>query len=253
MKSNLTDLDRLAVRERPKGQPIMHQKWGKLLFIHWRIEEKLLRPLVPKGLEIDTFDGSAWIAVTPFTMWDIRALPPFIPPIPGLNSMHELNVRTYVHKDRVPGVWFFSLDANSAAAVLAARTFFFLPYYHSEMELEKEDDTIDYSSVRTDDPPAEFHASWNIGESLNYSHPGSIDFFLTERYCLYCERAGEIYRARIHHEPWPLREATLSSLSSTMIESHGLLTRSGDPLLHYCEEIGVDIWRLESVANEFRS
>jgi uncharacterized protein YqjF (DUF2071 family) len=247
MNNHLTDLERLALRERPQGHPIMHQKWGKLLFMHWRIEEDLLRPLIPKGLEIDTFDGSAWIAVTPFTMWDIRALPPFIPPIPGLNSMHELNVRTYVHNDRMPGVWFFSLDANSAAAVLAARTFFFLPYYHSEMELEKEDDTIDYSLVRTEDPPAEFHASWNIGESLSYSHPGSIDFFLTERYCLYSERAGELYRARIHHEPWPLRKASLRSLSSTMIESHGLPTPIGDPLLHYCEGIGVDIWSLQRI------
>jgi uncharacterized protein YqjF (DUF2071 family) len=247
MNNHLTDLERLALRERPQGHPIMHQKWGKLLFMHWRIEEDLLRPLIPKGLEIDTFDGSAWIAVTPFTMWDIRALPPFIPPIPGLNSMHELNVRTYVHNDRMPGVWFFSLDANSAAAVLAARTFFFLPYYHSEMELEKEDDTIDYSLVRTEDPPAEFHASWNIGESLSYSHPGSIDFFLTERYCLYSERAGELYRARIHHEPWPLRKASLRSLSSTMIESHGLPAPNDDPLLHYCEEISVDIWSLQRI------
>ena len=102
----------------------MHQTWGKLLFMHWRIDAKLLRPLIPDALEIDTFDGTAWIAIAPFTMWDIRAFPPFIPPLPGLSSAHELNVRTYVHYDRVPGVWFFSLDCNSAAAVLGARTFF---------------------------------------------------------------------------------------------------------------------------------
>src|SRR4030095_6917429 len=124
MKSPLTDLDRLTVRHRPEGRPIMHQNWGKLLFLHWRIDEELLRPLVPAELEIDTFDGSGWIAVTPFTMWNIRALPPFLPAVPGLSSMHELNVRTYVYFDRVPGVWFFSLDCNSAAAVLTARTFF---------------------------------------------------------------------------------------------------------------------------------
>ncbi len=238
--------DRLAMRERPPGQPIMHQDWGKLLFMHWRIDEKLLRPLIPSSLEIDAFDGSAWIATTPFTMWDIRALPPFLPPVPGLSSAHELNVRTYVYLDNVPGVWFFSLDCNSTAAVLAARTFYFLPYYKAEIELEETNEKIDYSLVRSEDPPAQFEASWKIGEALPTSPPGSLEFFLTERYCLYSERDGRLHRARIHHEPWPLRKAKLISLDSSMIESHGLPTPKGEPLLHYCEEISVDIWPLKT-------
>jgi uncharacterized protein len=244
MSKELSDFDRLALRERPEGQPLMHQNWGRLLFMHWRIDAALLRPLIPAKLEIDTFDGSGWIAIAPFTMWDIRALPPFFPSVPGLSAMHELNVRTYVHLNRVPGVWFFSLDCNSAAAVLAARTFFFLPYFKADIELEKGDETIDYSLLRTDGLPAEFHALWIIGDSLPYSHPGSLEFFLTERYCLYSERAGELYRSRIYHEPWPLQKATLSSFNSTMIESHGLPTPKDDPLLHYAEEIKVDIWPL---------
>jgi uncharacterized protein YqjF (DUF2071 family) len=244
-KETLTDLDRLAVRERPKGQPIMHQNWGKLLFMHWRMEEDLLRPLVPERLEIDNFDGSAWIAIAPFTMWEIRALPPLLPPVPGFRSMHELNVRTYVRLDRVPGVWFFSLDCNSAAAVLAARRFFFLPYYKAEIDLQQQGQTINYSLNRTDLPPSDFSASWKIGELLPYSHPGSLEFFLTERYCLYSEHHNKLYRARIHHQPWPLQRATLSSFSSTMIESHGLPAPSAEPLLHYAEELKVDIWPLE--------
>lgn len=225
----------------------MHQNWGKLLFMHWRIEEKLLRPLIPKALEIDTFDGSAWIAIAPFTMWDIRAFPPFLPAVPGLSAMHELNVRTYVHFDRVPGVWFFSLDCNSRAAVLGARTFFHLPYYNADIELDQEGNTIDYALSRTEDPPAEFNASWKIGESLRYAHPGSLEFFLTERYCLYSEDDDEIYRSRIYHEPWPLQKASLVSFESTMIESHGLPTPTGDPLLHYAEELSVEIWPLEDL------
>ncbi|HEU4479984.1 MAG TPA: DUF2071 domain-containing protein [Pyrinomonadaceae bacterium] len=247
MTDKITDLERLAVRERPGGQPLMHQTWGKLLFMHWRIEAKLLRPLIPEPLEIDTFDGSAWIAVAPFTMWDIRAFPPFIPPIPGLNSAHELNVRTYVHFDRVPGVWFFSLDCNSTAAVLGARTFFHLPYFNADIDLEEDGNTIDYSLTRTDDPPASLQASWNVGETIPFTHPGSLDFFLTERYCLYSEDDGELYRARIHHQPWPLQKAELNSLESTMIECHGLPTPKGEPLLHYCEELDVNIWSLESL------
>ena len=239
-----SDLDRLAARERPQGQPLMHQSWGKLLFMHWRIDAALLRPLIPRELEIDTFDGSAWIAVAPFTMWDIRAFPVFLPAVPGFSSMHELNVRTYVHVDRVPGVWFLSLDCNGAAAVLGARTFYFLPYYNADIKLKEAEQTIDYSLVRTDEPAAEFHAVWTSGEALPFSHPGSVEFFLTERYCLYSERGRKLYRSRIYHEPWPLQKATLSSLSSTMIESHGLPAPKGEPLLHYAEELKVDIWPL---------
>jgi uncharacterized protein YqjF (DUF2071 family) len=188
-------------------------------------------------------------------MWGIRALPPFLPPVPGLSSAHELNVRTYVYLDNVPGVWFFSLDCNSAAAVLAARAFYHLPYYQAEIGLTEKtanlehsvDRLIDYSLVRTDNPPAEFHVSWNIGEDLSTSQPGSLEFFLTERYCLYSAHDGKLYRARIHHAPWPLQKAELVSLNSTMIESHGLRTPPGDPPLHYCEELSVDIWPLNYV------
>jgi len=240
--------DRLTMRERPDGQPIMHQTWGKLLFIHWRIDEQLLRPLIPPQLEIDTYHGSAWIAIAPFTMWDIRALPPFLPPVPGLSSAHELNVRTYVYLDNVPGVWFFSLDCNSTAAVFAARTFYHLPYYNADIELTEDDaGSIDYSLTRTNDPPAEFAATWKTGKRLPISEPGSLEFFLTERYCLFSEHNDSLYEARIHHRPWPLQSAELVSLESTMIESHGLPTRKEDPQLHYCEELNVDIWSLKKV------
>ncbi|MDT5121791.1 MAG: uncharacterized protein QOC96_1273 [Acidobacteriota bacterium] len=239
-----TDLDRLSIRKRPDGQPIMHQTWGKLLFMHWRIAEEMLRPLIPERLTIDTFDGSAWIAVTPFTMWDIRAFPPYLPPVPGLDRMHELNVRTYVHLDGVPGVWFFSLDANSSIAVMTARAFFHLPYFNAEMSLEQDKETIVYSSLRTEEnePSAEFAATWKTGETLPFSHPGSLEFFLTERYCLYSAHKQKLYRCRIFHPPWPLWKASLSSFASTMIESHGLPTPEGVPLLHYAEELSVDIW-----------
>lgn len=241
----LTAQDRLNIRRRPEGQPLMHQTWGKLLFMHWRIDPNLLRPLIPDELEIDTFDGTAWIAIAPFTMWDIRGFPPYLPPIPGFSSLHELNVRTYVHYDRVPGVWFFSLDCNSATAVLTARKLFLLPYYNAHIELEQENDTINYRLDRTEQPDANFLGSWEIGETIPVSQPGSIEFFLTERYCLYTAKAGQIYRARIYHEPWPLQKATLTNFSSTMFEAQGLSNPKGEPLLHYCEQLSVDIWSLK--------
>ena len=245
MEYTLTDLDRLAAREPPAVRPLMHQSWGKLLFMHWRCDAERLCPLLPEQLEIDTFDGSAWIAVVPFTMWDTRAL--FLPPVPGFRAMHELNVRTYVHFEGVPGVWFFSLDCNSAAVVWGARISYFLPYFNADIELQQEAQTIAYSLVRNEDPPAEFHAVWTIGESMPVSRSGSLEFFLTERYCLYSEHRGKLYRARIHHGPWPLRRAAVASFRSTMIESLGLTTPDGAPLLHYAEEIKVDLWPLRKI------
>jgi uncharacterized protein YqjF (DUF2071 family) len=242
-------IDRLSIRERPHGQPLMHQTWGKLLFMHWRIQEHELRHLIPAELEIDTFDGTAWIGVVPFSMWDIRALPPFVPAFPGLSSAHELNVRTYVHYDNVPGVWFFSLDCNSPAAVMAARTFYHLPYYHATIDLEQAGQTIDYSLTRTDTPAAGFNGSWTIDETKPFSHPESLEFFLTERYCLYSERDGNLYRARIYHQPWPLQAATMNSYTSTMIESLGLKSPEGEPVLHYAEEIEVDVWAIKRLTH----
>jgi uncharacterized protein YqjF (DUF2071 family) len=200
--------------------------------------------LIPRRLTIDTFDGSAWIGVVPFTMWGVR--PTFTPPVPGLSALHELNVRTYVHLDGVPGVWFFSLDAESAIAVWAARTFFHLPYFNARMSLKQQDQTILYTSLRTHRraAPAEFDATWTIHDALPASEPGTLPFFLTERYCLYAAHRDKLYRCRIFHPSWPLRRASLPSYRSTMIESHALPTPEGEPLLHYAEALKVDIWPL---------
>jgi uncharacterized protein YqjF (DUF2071 family) len=240
-------VDRLSIRARARGWPIMRQHWGKLLFMHWPIPAELLRPLIPGRLTVDTFEGSAWIGVVPFTMWGVR--PTFAPPVPGLSAFHELNVRTYVHLDGVPGVWFFSLDAESALAVWGARTFFHLSYFNARMSLKQQDETILYTSHRTHTPapPAEFDAAWIIKEQLPASEPGTLPFFLTERYCLYTAHRERLFRCRIFHPPWPLREASLSSLKSTMIESHGLPTPTGEPVLHYAEALQVDIWMLAEV------
>lgn len=246
------EVDRLTIRTRPGGLAIMHQNWGKLLFMHWPIPAELLRPLIPQRLTIDIFEGQAWIGIVPFTMWDIRAFPPLIPALPGLSRFHELNVRTYVHLNGVPGVWFFSLDAAHALAVYAARTFFHLPYFNARMRLDQNEQTIFYSSHRAhkNAPPAEFEATWKMGQPLPQSEPDTLQFFLTERYCLYAAHKGKIYRCRIFHQPWPLQQAQVLSSRSTMIESLGLPTPHGEPLLHYAEEVNVDIWSLTKVLND---
>lgn len=230
----------------------MRQWWGKLLFMHWPVPVSALRPLVPPQLSIDTFEGQAWVGVVPFRMWGVR--PSFTPPVPGLNAFNELNVRTYVHHRGVPGVWFHSLDIDSAVATWGARRFFYLPYHQAEMSLRQQGNSIDYASTRTQKnaPPASFRGSWTIGESLPTSEPDSLEFFLTERYCLYAVDDEQLYRCRIHHEPWPLRAAEVGACDSTMLEALGVSTPPLAPLLHYTEELKVDIWPLLRVEQDTR-
>ena len=227
----------------------MRQNWGKLLFMHWPVDKELLSALIPSQLSIDTFDGRAWIGVVPFTMWGIRAS--FLPPVPGTSAFHELNVRTYVHYRGEPGVWFFSLDAANRLAVWGARTFYHLPYFNARMSLAQQGKRIDYSSTRVDErgPAADFQATWSVGESLPRTEPESLEFFLTERYCLYAFHRDRLFRSRIFHQPWPLQNATLESSHSTMITSLGIPQPEGRPLLHYAESIEVDIWPLKEVRN----
>lgn len=230
----------------------MRQWWGKLLFMHWPVEVSALRPLVPPQLSIDTFDGQAWVGVVPFKMWGVR--PYFTPPVPGLNSFLELNVRTYVQHRGVPGVWFLSLDIDNPVARWGGRQFFFLPYHTAEMSFAQTGDSIDFASERLagDAPAAGFRAAWSVGEGLPRTEPDSLDFFLTERYCLYSAYREQLYRCRVFHEPWPLRAAQVSSYDSTMLEAMGLAQPACAPLLHYAEELKVDIWPLLRVERDTR-
>ena len=243
-----TDIDRLSVRERPGGRPSMRMSWGKLLFLHWPIRASELRPLIPERLTIDEADGMAWIGVVPFTMWGIRKIG--CPPVPGQHAFHELNVRTYVHLDgQDPGVWFFSLDAAKRLPVAVARRFYRLPYYHARMHLEQVGKTIRYNSrrIHRGAAPALFEATWEVGRERPETTPESLDFFLTERYWLYSAKGDDLYRARIHHNPWPLREAHLREWRSTMVDALELPEPNTVPRIAYAEAIDVDVWGLERV------
>ena len=227
----------------------MRQWWGTLLFMHWPVAPKLVRPLVPPMLSVDTFEGQAWVGVVPFTMWGVR---PYVgPPVPGLSSFYELNVRTYVHYEGVPGVLFLSMDIDSRLAAWAARQFFFLPYYPARMRMRRAGQTFDYDTAREagdeEAGPAAFRARWTVGEPLAQSRPDTLDFFLTERYCLYTAYADQLFRLRIAHAPWPLHHAELSAHDSDVLEALGLPAPTGAPLLHYCEALKVDIFPLRRV------
>ena len=241
---------RLALRERPAGQPIMRQDWRELLFMHWPVPAEIIQPHLPPRLKVDTYDGMAWLAVVPFQMSKVRTR--ISPPVRGTSEFLELNVRTYVHLDGVPGVWFFSLDATNALAVWVARTVFNLPYLRAKMHLESPGPGLrHFTAERTHAgaPAAHFSATWKSGSPLPLPEPGSLAFFLTERYCLYASNKAQtkLYRGRVAHRPWPLCTAQMLHYESNLLEGHGLPTPVGAPLLHAAGPVSVELWPMQRV------
>jgi uncharacterized protein YqjF (DUF2071 family) len=226
----------------PSSSWVMGQTWDDLLFAHWRVAADSLRPHVPEGLSIDERDGSAWVGVTPFVVTGLRARGLF--PLPYVSSFRELNVRTYVTLDDRPGIWFFSLDASSEVAVMAARRLYRLPYFRAHITLERRGGRLLYECVRNEGKA--FSGSYRGTGTPTAAKPGSLEEFLTERYCLYAEHAGRLFRADIHHRPWPLEPAEASIDLNTMPPDG--ITLEGDPILHYSRRQDVVIWPLEEVA-----
>ena len=226
----------------------MTQIWHELLFAHWPIEPGVLRSLVPSILPLDTFDGQCWVGIVPFRMTYVR--PRWIPPVAALSSFVELNIRTYVTLQGIPGVYFFSLDASNPIAVAIARTFFHLPYYNAVMSSRRAGDSIRYHSKRTHRgiPSAEFEAVYRPVAPIAFAQQGSLEQWLTERYCLYTVAPGKgVYRGDIHHVPWPLQLAELETKKDSMAISHGIHLPEIAPLLHYAQRQEVLIWPLKHV------
>ncbi len=225
----------------------MAQSWQRLLFAHWRVDANALRQAIPAGVEIDTYGGEAYVGVVPFTMIDVHARG--LPNIPGTSTFPELNVRTYVTRDGKPGVWFFSLDATNALAVWGARRFFYLPYFKAKMQSTQDGDWVRYASRRTGAPDAAFEGRYRPTSPVYRAEAGSLEAWLTERYCLYtADRGGRIVRCEVHHPQWALQRAEAEINMNTMIPA-GLGAKLDDaPLLHYSERIDVLTWYLERLA-----
>jgi len=206
------------------------------------VSAEVLRPLVPEPLPIDEFDGTAWLTITPFEVTGLRARG--TPPVPGISRFPELNVRTYTSLDGKPGIWFFSLDASSHLAVAAARLLYRLPYFRADVFFRRHGARILFDSAR--DEGTAFSVSYEAKGSAAPPAPGSLEEFLTERYCLYVEHDGRLYRAEIHHRPWPLQPVDADIQLNTMLPASLLL--EGDPLFHYSARQDVVIWALVDVS-----
>jgi uncharacterized protein len=232
--------------------PVMRQNWRDLLFIHWPIDPDILRPLIPAPLEVDLFEGTAYIGLIPFTMTGVR--PIGIPAVPGLSSFHETNVRTYVHVDgRDPGVWFFNLEAANSIAVRLARRLFHLPYHYARMFLEHEasdhDDepqSILYAGTRR--WPGPLPASYFVRAApvgrVQPAIPGTLEHFLAERYILFTLRKGRLHEGRVHHTPYPLQPAKILSLDESLLCAAGIRRPDIAPLGHFAAGVNVEIFPL---------
>lgn len=242
-------MDRIAPTERPNDRPAGFQRWRHLLFLHWEIPAEAIAALIPPELTVDTFEGRAYVGVVPFTMLDVS--PWWAPSVPGISNFHELNVRTYVHfEGRDPGVWFFSLDAASSIAVIAARTGWRLPYHRASMDLTVEGDLVSYASSRSwpGPKPAEFEAQYRIGEPIGAAVPGTFEHFLAERYVLYSGRGERMEIGRVHHKPYPLQRAEVLSLKESMVVANGMPEPIGAPLALYSPGVDVDVFALRPVS-----
>jgi uncharacterized protein len=227
---------------------IMAHSWERLLFAHWPLPPRTLRPLVPPALTLQTFDGQAWLGLTPFVVSVLR--PRAAPRVPGLAPFPELNVRTYVTLDDRPGVFFFSLDAGSALAVAGARAMYSLPYFRARFTVTRDATHIRYRCRRVHPraAPADFSASYRPTGGVTLATSGTLAHWLTERYCLYAvTRRGRLRRAEIHHPPWPLQPAEMDIEWNSMTRGLGFELAGPAPVLHFAERLDVQIWPPETL------
>lgn len=228
----------------------MAQRWTELLFAHWPIDASVMRRLVPSSLPLDTFDGWSWLSIASFQLSRLR--PRWLPALPVISTFPELNVRTYVTLGGKAGVYFFSLDAGSALAVAGARATYHLPYFNARMQIRTEGEAgLAYESHRVDarGKPADFRARYRPTGPVTYSSPGTLDHWLTERYCLYAtDRAERVYRAEIHHHQWPLQPAEATIEQNTMALAAGLSLPAINPRIAFSSLLDVVVWPPKRIA-----
>lgn len=222
-------------------RPVMLQRWSWLTFFHWRYTPEEIRGMLPSAVTLDTFDGSAWVGLTPFFLRGLRL--PFAPALPWISRFPETNVRTYVRgPDGEPGVWFFTLEADRLAAVAGARSLYRLPYRWSAMRVERANGQVEYRSERHR-PFRTAHTNIAVepGEPIKASE---FDNFLTARFRLYTMMGKRPAFAQIEHEPWPLHSGRILQMEQTLVQDCGMRAPSGEPTVHYSPDLKVRIGRL---------
>ncbi len=233
---------RLAVRNVPTAGHVMYQRWSDLLFLHWDFPAEQIQQTLPPGLFTDTFKGKAYLGIVPFFMENVR--PRFCPALPGLSSFLELNLRTYVHDhDGVPGVWFYSLDANQRMAVEIAKRLFHLPYHYASMSAKRgPQGSVAFRSERQSqtDGPVICNFKYAPGPPLAAAAPDTLEFFLVERYLLYTSTPRGLMRGQVWHNPYTINLPHLSKWDANLMQLNGF-TSPGRPPDHALMSPGVDV------------
>lgn len=240
---------RLALRDRPIGKPVMSQRWANLLFLHWKLDPSQLTPLLPEGLHLDLHEGEAWLGIVPFHMQRIR--PSGLLPLPWLSWFLELNVRTYVHDEHGnPGVWFFSLDCEQPLAVEFARRSFHLPYEHASMRSRKSGKSIRYTCRRRSEEKTAEYLYHHTG-TRKPAKPGTLDFFLAERYLLISSSPdGSLRYGRVHHSPYQLAPAECNPWSTLPATWNGIqLPETPPDSVLWADPVDVSIFPLRKEAS----
>ncbi len=233
------DLDRISPTARPAGKNAGTQSWRDLLFVHWALPLQAVRPLIPAGIELDAWDGQAWVGLVPFEMKRIR--PSWLPQAFAMDFL-ELNARTYVHYRGRPAVWFFSLDASSWLAVRAARTGWSLPYFHAKMATSRDGDRIRYDSTRHQGK-VRFAVEYEVGEPLGASAEGTLAHFLLERYLLLSTRHGAILEGQVHHAPYVAHGARIHHLEEGLLAAAGMKAPGRAPdAVHFSPGVDVEVF-----------
>jgi uncharacterized protein YqjF (DUF2071 family) len=229
----------------------MSPAWHHLLFLHWPVEPDALRALLPPGLELDLFQGRAYVGFVPFTMTAVRPHPllRFVPGRARFENFHEANVRTYVRCGEVSGVWFFSLDTASRPAVCWARAWFHLPYFYARMSLRRRGGAIEYS-LRRRWPrpwPARCRVRYMPTGSPAPAAPGTLEHFLIERNWLFSHARGHLWRGRVRHRPYQLQPVKLQFCEENCLAAAGIARPATPPLAHYARRVQTEICPLERV------
>jgi uncharacterized protein len=234
---------RVEMTTQPAGRtPVMYHKWRDLLFLHWAYDPRYIQSTLPPGLYVDVLDAQAYVGVVPFFMFGVR--PRFVPPLPLISNFLELNLRTYVFDEQGnPGVWFYSLNANQWLGVQAARVVFGLAYFYASMHASKDKHSGEVRiSCRRKGADPDLRTSYRYRGTARVpaARPGSLEFFLIERYLLFSYRSGELWKGRVYHPPYTLQNAEVPELDDRLFILDGLQPPNRPPE-HILFSPGVDV------------
>jgi uncharacterized protein YqjF (DUF2071 family) len=251
-----------SVEHRPWLPPDTHwlfsQSSNDALFVHFPIDPPILRRLVPEALTLDLYDGVAWLTISPVCTSYLR--PSGVPPLPGLSFFPQVNLRTYVTMHGKPGIFNFSVDAANLSAVWFARIFFRVQYWHSKIQVSgatlrarnRAETTVHFRCSRLHGPaalsgPVKFDVAYSPVEKIERIRPGSLDEFLMERYCVYSWNRRKFYRIEVHHQPWPLQQASAEIHANSIAEPLGLTLPVNPALCHFSRSLKMLVWAPESI------